>query len=227
MHDNSTIESVGSEKRAAAKTVNLVWLCRVVRFGIVTLMASLVVTACQTPAPSLVTEQGSKPNYAVSLREGDVVILTFPGAPNLNTTQQIRRDGKITLPLGGELTAVDLTPAQLEKQVLKLYESQLVTKEVIVTLHSSTFPIFVTGSVLRPGKILSDRPITALQAIMEAGGFDYNKANLKAVVVIRQEESEVRNFTLDFKTALKAKKSEPFYLKPADIVYVPERFSLF
>ena len=225
MMDRLLHQSIG--KRTEADSTGFARLLQAIRLGILVVAGSVVVTACQTPAPSSLTEQQSKPNYAISLREGDTLVLTFPGAPNLNTTQQIRRDGMITLPLAGELTAAGLTPAQLEKQVLKLYEAQLQTKEVIVTLQSSSFPVFVTGSVLRPGKVLSDHPITALEAIMEAGGFDFNKANLKSVVVIRHEESQVRNFKLDLKPALHGKHSEPFYLKPSDIVYVPEKFSFF
>jgi len=81
--------------------------------------------------------------------------------------------------------------------------------------------------VLRPGKILSDRPITVLEAIMEAGGFDYSKANLKSVRIVRHEGNEVRNFKVNLKLPLEGKRSEPFYLKPSDIVFVPERFTWF
>jgi len=161
------------------------------------------------------------------LREGDVLKISFPGAPNLDTSQQIRRDGKIVLSLVGEVTAVGMTPAELEKEIIKLYSSQLVSKEVTVTVVSSSFPVFVTGAVIRPGKILSDHPITVLEAIMEAGGFDYTKANLGDVRVIRNEDGRVKNYTLNLKLALQGKQSEPFYLKPSDIVYVPEKFSWF
>lgn len=164
---------------------------------------------------------------AMILREGDTVRITFPGAANLNTVQQVRRDGQITLPTGGELKAVGRKPTELEADLLKVYGPQLQFKEVVVALESSAFPVFVTGAVLRPGRIMSDRPITALEAIMEAGGFDYTKANLKAVVVVRHEEGQIRNFKLNLKLPLEGKQSEPFYLKPSDIVYVKERFSFF
>jgi protein involved in polysaccharide export with SLBB domain len=85
----------------------------------------------------------------------------------------------------------------------------------------------VTGAVLRPGKVLSNHPITALEAIMEAGGFNYAKANLKSVAVIRHEQGQVKNYTLNLKLVLEGKPSTPFYLKPSDIVYVPERFAWF
>jgi protein involved in polysaccharide export with SLBB domain len=62
---------------------------------------------------------------------------------------------------------------------------------------------------------------------MEAGGFDNAKADMRAVVVIRREEGQTKNYTLNLKLVLEGKLSEPFYLKPFDIVYVPERFSWF
>jgi protein involved in polysaccharide export with SLBB domain len=98
---------------------------------------------------------------------------------------------------------------------------------VTVEVESSSFPVYVTGAVLRPGKITSDHPITALEAIMEAGGFDYTKANLKAVEVVRQEGDQTKNYTLNLKLTMEGKVNKPFYLKPSDIVYVPEKFSWF
>ena len=181
------------------------------------------------PKPALAEDTKTTPasTTAIVLREGDTVRITFPGAPNLNTVQQVRRDGQITLPTGGELKAVGRKPTELEADLLKVYGPQLQFKEVVVALESSAFPVFVTGAVLRPGRIMSDRPITALEAIMEAGGFDYTKANLKAVVIVRHEEGQVKNFKLNLKLPLEGKQSEPFYLKPSDIVYVKERFSFF
>jgi protein involved in polysaccharide export with SLBB domain len=85
----------------------------------------------------------------------------------------------------------------------------------------------VTGAVLRPGKIMSNRPITALEAIMEAGGVDYAKANLKAVTVTRLEGGQFKTYTLNLKLVLDGQQTKPFYLKPSDIVKVPERFSWF
>ena len=141
--------------------------------------------------------------------------------------QQIRRDGKITLPLVGEVEAVGLTPDGLKQKVVELYGTQIASKEVNVSLQTSTFPVFVNGSVIHPGKILSDHPITALEAVMEAGGFDYNTANLKNVKVIRNEKGSLKNYRLNLKAILDGKSDQPFYLKPGDIVFVPERFQMF
>lgn len=164
---------------------------------------------------------------AYILREGDVLKITFPGSPNLNSVQQIRTDGKITLPLIGEVNAAGLTPNTLQKKLIDLYAPQLSTKEVTVEVQSSSFPVYVTGAVLHPGKISSDHPITALEAIMEAGGFNYVTANLKDVTVIRQEGDRTKRYIVNLKRAMEGKTGEPFYLKPADIIYVPEKFSWF
>ena len=178
--------------------------------------------ATNVPAPK------APPPAAYILRAGDTLKISFPGSPNLNSVQQIRSDGKITLPLGlGETDAAGLTIEALQKKLMDLYATQLSSKEVTVEVQSSSFPVYVTGAVLRPGKISSDHPITALEAIMEAGGFDYTKANLKDVVVIRQEGNQSKKYTLDLKRLMEGKSGKPFYLKPADIIYVPEKFSWF
>src|ERR1039458_6827658 len=75
----------------------------------------------------------------------------------------------------------------MEKELVKLYAPQLVTKEVTVLLESSTFLVYVTGAVARSGKLVSDRPLTALEAVIDAG-VDYSRANLKSVTVIRSED---------------------------------------
>jgi len=161
------------------------------------------------------------------LQEGDVVNITFPGSSSLNTTQQIRRDGKIVIPLIGETTAAGMTPVQLQDELIKLYAPQVATKQIIVTIQSSTYPVYVTGAVLRPGPVQLDRPITVLDAIMEAGGFDTTKANLKAVVVVRQGPEGTTKFKLNLDEAMKGSKQKPFILQPSDIVFVPEKFTWF
>jgi polysaccharide export outer membrane protein len=190
-------------------------------------LSLLLLTGCQSTDFSALDEKQLPQPEPLVMREGDSVRISFPGAPNLNTVQQIKRDGKIALQLVGEVQAAGLTANQLESELLKLYGPQLQTKEVTVSLETSTFPVYVTGAVLRPGKIMPDRPMTALEAIMEAGGFDYNKANLKAVTVIRHGAAGTEHYKLNLKRELQGQQNEPFNLKPSDIIYVPERFNWF
>ncbi len=178
-----------------------------------------------TPALKAAVEQAH--SEMIILREGDVLKITFPGSANLDTAQPIRRDGKLNLPLVGEVEAAGLTPDDLQKKLVTLYASQISSKEITVQVQSSSFPVFVTGSVVKPGKVLSDHPMTALEAVMEAGGFNYATANLKAVRIVRNENGVMQHFTVDLKAILQGNETKSFYLKPGDIVYVPERFTAF
>jgi polysaccharide export outer membrane protein len=197
--------------------------------GVVLLAA---VAGCQTGqfTPANPNKSMAKPaaaTEAITLREGDILKISFPDSPSLDTTQQIRRDGRISLPLVGEVQAAGMSPSELESQLVSLYAPQLVSKQVTVEVVSSTLTIYVTGAVLRPGKVLSNHPMTALEAVMEAGGFDYTKADIKHVTVIRQEGNGTKNYILDLKRVMDGKTGEPFYLKPGDIIYVSERFQWF
>src|ERR1700677_4829572 len=91
--------------------------------------------------PQSTTSQSSKTSKGdqtepLVLREGDVVNITFPGSAGLDTTQQIRRDGKIVIPLIGEVTAAGLTPVELQDDLIKKYAPQVATKQIIVTIQS-------------------------------------------------------------------------------------------
>jgi polysaccharide export outer membrane protein len=139
----------------------------------------------------------------------------------------VRADGRVALPLVGDHAVAGKSIEALTKELLALYEPQLVSKEVQVSLVSSSFTLYVTGAVLRPGKIVAERRISAFDAIMEAGGFDKARANLKAVVVVRQEEGQTKSYTLNLDQVFTGGQSVPFYLKPFDTVYVPTKFNWF
>lgn len=194
---------------------------------VMAMFALLWLTGCQSPQPTFITPEDAAPDRSIALREGDVIKVSFPGSPNLNTTQQIRRDGNVNLALVGDVKAAGLVPAALEKEILRVYGNQLLSREVSVTLESSAFSVFVTGMVVRPGKVTSDRPLTLLEAIMEAGGFDNSRANLKSVRVLRREGDRMRTFTINLQPAMNGGPAVPFHLRPSDIVSVPEKFSLF
>ncbi len=185
----------------------------------------LFLAGCAGPAK--VATQATAELDPQILHVGDVVRVAFPGTQNLDSTQQIRRDGKINLEIVGEVKATDKTPADLEKELIQLYSPHIVSKDVKVTVVSSTFSVFVIGAVMRPGKLQLERAVTAFEAIMEAGGFDMEKANMKAVVIIRHENGVNTNYKLNLKTVLDGKPTEPFKLKAFDTVYVPEKFNWF
>ena len=154
------------------------------------------------------------------LAPGDEVTISFLGAPELNTTQTIRRDGKITLQMLGEVTAFGKTAQELQAELLGKYAPQLQVKEVSVVIASPA-PIFVSGAVGGGGQINMERPITVMEAVMSAGGFDEKEAKLENVLVIRHRQGKWQGYAVDVTPILAGQKEDVFYLEPMDIVYVP------
>src|SRR5271168_2016066 len=77
------------------------------------------------------TNAPSHPEVII-LREGDVVKISIPSSPNLNETLSIRRDGKISLQLIGEVQAAGDTIDELQDNLIKLYAPQIGSKDVTV-----------------------------------------------------------------------------------------------
>jgi polysaccharide biosynthesis/export protein len=190
----------------------------------------LLASGCSTEKPHFDAYSALPPKDSkdIVLGEGDVVKITFPGADNLDTVQTIRRDGKITLPMVGEIAAAGKTPTALEKELVNLFASQLVSsKDITVTVQSSSFAVYVTGAVAKPGKIISDHPITVLEAVMDSGGPDYARANLKRVRIIRTQNNQTKNYIVNLRGIVDSTPIDVFYLQPSDIVYVPEKMTWF
>lgn len=191
------------------------------------LLAGLL-AGCKTAAPTQLSETDKKPYTAVGVQPGDMVRIVFPGAPTMNSGVQVQSDGTISLPLGGSLMVRGKLPTDIEKDILKTYGDQLVVKEVSVSLESAGFPVFVSGAVLRQGRVQCRQSMTALEAIVEAGGFVEGRADLRHVKVVRQQEDgTTKTFLLDLRSALRGDAGQQFYLRPSDVVYVPERFSFY
>jgi polysaccharide export outer membrane protein len=176
--------------------------------------------ACQdmNPPPPVPTEAAaSRPSGA--LAPGDVLILTFPGAPELNTRQKIQANGKVSLPTLGDVSASGKTITNYQSELTSMYQPHLQDPTVVVSLESAAAGVYVSGEVLRPGKIPLDRPMTALEAVMEAGGFS-KFANPKQVIVVRNEKGKNQRYVLNMNDTLSGLESTPFYVRPFDVIYV-------
>lgn len=156
------------------------------------------------------------------LEPGDEIEVKFFYTPELDIKQTVRPDGKISLQLIPEVTAQGKTVAELRQELKKLYDPYLRKPEIAVVARSFyNQRVFVGGQVLRPGVVEMPGQMTALEAIMEAGGFDIRTAQRKSVIVIRYSDGKRQAYKLDLNKAVVGKETKPFYLKPKDIVHVP------
>jgi len=187
--------------------------------GIVAALLMLLCTSCQTEQSATFPEQRTA-STPVRLSPGDVIKLSFIATPDMNQTQKIRADGKVSLPLVGEVTAAGKTLGEFQSELIRLYAAQLKNAEVVVTLESAVAQVVVSGAVTKPAKLLFERPTTIFQAIMEAGGLS-EYGSFKNVHVIRVIGGRQHTQILDLRPTLSGQATRPFYVKDGDVIYVP------
>lgn len=182
-------------------------------------LIAIFVSGCTPLQPPLPDQAAAPPR--VNLASGDVIRLSFSGAPDMNQSQKIRADGKLSLPLVGEVSASGKTIPQLRTELIELYRPQLKNNDVVVTLESGITQVYFSGAVGRPGKLTFDRPTTILQALTEAGGIS-QFGNSRRVQVIRLVKGEEKTQLLDLRPTLVGKTTRPFYVRDGDIISVPQ-----
>ena len=177
-----------------------------------------LVVSCAQPISGPMPGQAAAPSE-VTLVAGDVIKLTFPGAPELNQSQKIRTDGKVNLPLVGEVQASGKTVLSLQSELVQRYKVELKTSTVIVTLESSVTQVTISGAVSRPAKYTFERPTTMFQAIMEAGGIS-EFGTLKNVHLVRLINGQQQTQVLDLRPVMSGATTKPYYVRDGDVIVV-------
>jgi polysaccharide export outer membrane protein len=183
-----------------------------------------LVVGCQgVQRTSKPLEASPEPIAGVSLGPGDSIEIKFFFNPELNDMQTVRPDGMITLQLAGDVFVHGMAPEELREHLRKIYAAELSRPEIAIIVRSwGDRRVYVGGEVNKPGIFAIPGRLTALEAIMEAGGFKMETAKVKNIVVIRYRDGQYKGSLLDLKDALAGKEVQPFYLYPRDIVYVPQ-----
>jgi polysaccharide biosynthesis/export protein len=153
----------------------------------------------------------------------DVLAINVWKETELSRSVPVRSDGKISLPLVGEVQASGETPRQLEQAIalkLKSYISEPEVTVIVQQINSQKFNIL--GQVVRPGSYSLTNSITVLDAIAVAGGFrDFAKK--KSIYILRQNPNgDQSRITFNYKDVIKGKSSDQnVKLQPRDTVVVP------
>ncbi|TMP93985.1 MAG: hypothetical protein E6L08_04475 [Verrucomicrobia bacterium] len=179
--------------------------------------AALACGGCQTSLPPLPNPPG--PKTAVRLSPGDTIKVSYADESVSDQTQKIRRDGKVSLPSIGEVTAAGKRIIDFQNQLVSLYEDKLENSDLVVTLESGAVGVTVSGFANKPGKLSFDRPTTVFQAIMEAGGVsDYG--SLSNIHLTRIINGEQRTETLNLRPAIRGELTKPKYVQDGDVIYI-------
>ena len=180
-------------------------------------VATLAGGSCQSPLPPLPNPPG--PKTAVRLSPGDVIKVAYADESVPDQIQKIRRDGKVSLPLIGEVTAAGKRTIDFQYELVSRYEGRLDNNEVLVTLENGTATVIVSGFANKPGAVTFDRPTTVYQTIMLAGGVsDYG--SLSNIHLTRIINGVQRTETINLRPNIRGKPTQPKYVQDGDVIYI-------
>ena len=192
----------------------------------------------------------AKTRYSKVLKPNDYFDLKFVYNPELNIGVRIQSDGKISLPMVGEVQAANLTPEELRQKLIEVYSRDIRKPDIAVLTGTNpmAFPmdiaakhihakdnfinvslvksagqwVFVGGEVGTPKAVPWEGHLTVYQAIIAAGG-KTTKADMARVVILRRGAFEQPEWILsDLLSPVEGKDlKNDVALRAGDVVVVP------
>lgn len=184
------------------------------------MVAASVSTMCEVQNPRL----HSRDRY--HLHTGDTLLLEYRLSPELNQTVTVGPDGYVDLNVAGPAKLEGLTLTEAHDLIVRLASARLNSPELNIELKDFQRPyVVVAGQVMNPTRIEMREDMTAMQAVMLAGGFR-DSAKESRIVLYRRLNSKsdmaevhVLNLHKIHKTA---QLEQDMALQPGDVLYVPE-----
>lgn len=189
-----------------------------------TLIASLA--ACSPPPSNYPYEKEPDPRrseYVIGV--ADRLSIRVWKNPELNTDIEVRPDGTITMPLLGDVRAVDITPTELKKEIGKALSQYIKEAGAVVTVavtEVNAYKVTVSGNVLQPGVYSSRQFLTVADAVALAGGPN-RFAKVNEVVLIRPNpKGGVRRIPVDYEAIQKGEQlRQNLVLVRGDTLFFP------
>jgi polysaccharide biosynthesis/export protein len=154
---------------------------------------------------------------------GDVLAISVWKQPDLSRSVPVRSDGKVSLPLIGEIMAAGQTPAKLEKELTSKFQPFLAEPEVTVIVEQINSEKFnILGRVAKPGSYLLVNPTTVLDAIALAGGCKEFAKQKQIYILRRHPDGSEARLPFNYQDVIKGKNtSQNVDLQPRDTIVVP------
>lgn len=177
-------------------------------------------TETPAPAPARTPDDGTPSDYVIGAE--DVLGILVWREPDVSGDVTVRSDGRITLPLLGDLPAAGQRPEALAEHIRDLAAKYLTDPNVTVVVRQiNSRKAFITGEVAAPGVYPLSSPLTVMQLIALAGGLK-EFADQRAIRIMRMEDGRTKTIAFNYKWILEGKRLEQnILLKPGDTVVVP------
>jgi polysaccharide export outer membrane protein len=167
----------------------------------------------------------SKPPLAPNeylLGLGDIIEVQVWKEPDLTKTLTVRLDGRISLPLAGDVLAAGKSPEQLASDLETKLKSFITDPSVTVILNQSTSrKYYIIGQIIKPGEFNIDAPLSILQALARSGGFQ-EWAKKDKITIIRRQNGRDSFLPFDYDSLVEGHNlSQNIEIAPGDTIVVP------
>jgi polysaccharide export outer membrane protein len=181
-----------------------------------------ITASTQVPqAPTKSQDVQPDPNDYI-IGEQDALMITVWKEKEISGGVVVRPDGKITVPLVGEIKVVGMTPVQLQSALAEKLKPFVTVPQVTVAVTQiNSRKVYLIGQAAREGHFLINSSTTVLQVIAEAGGLrDFAKR--KKIYILRNQGQQQLRFSFDYDAVIRGKKEDQnILLQPGDTIVVP------
>ena len=197
------------------------------RIVAIAFLVSALTVAVQAQSQSTQTQSpklgvfGADTRY--TLNAGDVLDIQYRYTPEFNQTVTVQPDGYVSLQIGGDVKVAGRDLAQVRNLILTQVRTRLESPEITVILKEFQKPyVQVAGEVALPGRLEMREKLTALQAVLMAGGFK-DSAKSSQVIVFRKLNADTAEVKiLNFKSLTRTTDLEnDLTLQAGDMILVP------
>lgn len=187
---------------------------------VLTLLAANVSAAGKEAPPPAAPSPKNQAEYVIGL--GDQLQIMVWKEAELTQTMSVRIDGRISLPLIGDVEAAGKTIRDLKKILEEKYAAVIAEPAVSVMLvQSKSLRYYIIGKVAHPGEFPIDFPITVLQAIAKSGGF-VEWAKTEKISIVRRIEGHETIVPFNYEALVNGKNLQQNALViPGDTIIIP------
>lgn len=204
----------------------MAWLSRIAAVVVLAILSGCATGPRSTDVPTINPQVQAVSAYRIGV--DDSVRVAVWQNPDLNVTVPVRPDGKISVPLVGDVEAGGKTPEEVSAEIKLKLENYVRNPQVTVIVdelrsHEYLSRVRVTGAVRTPISVPYRQGMTVLDAVLAAGGTN-EFAAADRTQLYRKEDAATRAYSVRLDRILqKGELGTNFEVQPGDVITVPER----
>ena len=174
--------------------------------------------AVEFPGTASASEESISEDYRINV--GDILDVQVWREEALSRTVKVRRDGRISLSLAGDVQAAGRTPMELAEEITEKLSQYIETPEVTVIVDEQGASFYLVGEVRGTGLYPLTKEISLLQALSMGGGFT-EWAEKDNILILRRNDGQEQRIAVDYNKIVDGKNPEDnIIIQPGDTIVV-------